>query len=204
MHTQAILETNNEKTILTGYLGKYARDDKNVRYLVDGHSIPRYPLFIPGFVKSTSVPAWSDTNVDELPFKINTKFVPASKFNANFSFGNKLFASCTGLEPDVLFFEEEIVQTMNLLDSGFSLIFPNQDVPLTHLYIEEVKEKRVVLDDLFNFRVNLIERINLNYSSFISNPDNKYKTTLFHKYTGVHPKYGAAVTGKLPTSYRVD
>lgn len=202
---KSLIESNNPKTILTGYLGRYSLDSAGNRTLVKGHTFPRYPFFQTGLLMGTSIPSWKDTDLDDVPDSIlkTRLFYPATKFNANFSFGNKDFAQFTGLELSSIFFEEEILQTMNLLDAGFSLVFPNQPIPLTHLYSKDLKAPRPTVDSIAAPNTDLISKISANYSSYISDPNNKRKIDIFQKYTGVHPKYGAPSKGKIPSTYRV-
>lgn len=206
LHKEAIKESGNSKTILTAYLEKYSSDENKVRKLLAGHTVPRYPFFIPGLLNSTVIPAWRDTGKEEINSKeFETKlFLPSTKFNANFSFGDKEFAKYTGLDKTVLFFEEEIIQTINLLDEGFSLVYPNQNVGLTHLYYSNAYSSRQSLDDLYSGTVNIIDSINANYLKYINNPENKTKLNKFQRYTGVHPKYGIVSENKVPSSYIVN
>lgn len=206
LHKSAIKESGNPKTILTGYLEKYSSDNNRIRSLLMGHTVPRYPFFISGFLNSTVIPAWRDAGKEEInlkDFKVKP-FLPSTKFNANFAFGDKEFAKCTGLDKTVLFFEEEIIQTINLLFEGFSLVYPNQEVGLTHLYYSDAASSRQSLDDLYNESGNIIDSINANYLKFINNPENKNKLNKFQRYTGVHPKYGTVSENRVPSSYIVD
>jgi hypothetical protein len=206
LHKKAVKETGNTKTILTGYLEKYASDKNKIRTLVNGHTVPRYPFFVPGLLHNTIIPSWADKGKEERNNALffEKDFLPCTKFNANFSFGNKEFALSTGLDKTVLFFEEELIQTVNLLNDGFSLVYPNQEVLLTHLYYSDSYFPRQSLDDLYGDSINVIEKMNMNYAAFMNEPSNKDKLSKFQRYTGVHPKYGIVAESKMPKSYIVD
>lgn len=208
LYSEALKETGNKKTILTAYLGRYQHTTANGRTPVD--LIPRYPVFVPGYLRQGDyrIPRWRDTPMNEFPEdkKRSEPFLPCTKFNANFSFGNKEFATNTGLFIDSDFFEEEILQTYNLLADGFSLVFPNQPIPLFHLYTDEVVEpplgKRNNAGDLAKpTNVDYERLMRENYANYINDPKNQPQLQKFHKYSRVHPKYGSPQTWYIPGSY---
>lgn len=208
VYEKAVKESNNSKTILTAYLGRYSHTTANGRKNVDVG--PRYPVFIPGYLWQGDyrIPRWRDTPMVEFPAdkQRSETFLPCIKFNANFAFGNKEFANNTGLFIDSDFFEEEILQTYNLLADGFSLVFPNQPIPLFHLYTDDISEpplgKRNYSGDLAKPTNVDYERVmRENYVNYITDPKNQPQLQKFHQYSRVHPKYGSPQSWYIPTTY---
>lgn len=207
-YADALRETNNSKTILTAYLGRYSHTVERGRRSIDIG--PRYPVFVPGYLWQGDyrIPRWRDTPMDEFPEdKRRTEpFLPCVKFNANFAFGNKEFATDTGLFVDSDFFEEEILQTYNLLAKGFSLVFPNQPIPLFHLYTDDIQEpplgKRNYSGDMAKpTNIDYEAVMRENYAGYINDPNNQEQLEKFHKYSRVHPKYGSPQQWFIPTTY---
>lgn len=200
MYEEAVALTGNRKTVLTAYLGAYTYTKDFGRTSLGTR--PLFPNFVPGTLKETNtLPAWQSENLDVYqPHNFpKSSLIPAPKFNANFAFGNKEFAKSTGLYEKSVFFEEEILQTINLLGNGFDLVFPNQEVPLYHLYVENIGEegkgKRQHLPS-----TDFDETAD-NYLRFVKDPKNKEACKAFQKYTGVHPIYGAVNSWRLPANF---
>jgi hypothetical protein len=208
MFKEALEETQNEKTVLTAYLGDYTHTNKEGRSLNYNQPIAKYPIMLPDFWNELPIPKWGDFSLRQPPYMRDELYLPCIKFNAQFAFSNKLFYDEYGLPEDIIFWEEEIVQTMNLLYSGFSLVFPNQILPLTHLYFNDISHD---VNDI-NYRVSganprdldgkaYFEGVADSYNRFIEDPANVEKIKKFHKYTRVHPKYGAFKDGYIPKQY---
>jgi hypothetical protein len=132
---EAKAELNYEKIVLTAYLGPY-------QYTSDGIEIidprARYPFYIAGFfnnhfAKWTDKPLFGEKDYPE-------KFYPCVKFNGNFAFGDKNFAKNPGTYKDAFFYDEEIVQAINLINDGFYMVYPNINLPVTHLYSDFINE----------------------------------------------------------------
>jgi hypothetical protein len=120
---------DHDKIVLTAYLGVY-------RYNHDGVEIleprSRYPFYTTGFFNNVYA-KWKDMPLfGEDPFP--EKFYPCVKFNGNFAFGDKEFAKNPGTYKEAFFYDEEIVQGINLINSGFYMVYPNVNLPITHFY----------------------------------------------------------------------
>lgn len=138
LYCEAQERTGNEKTILTCYLGRH--HVVNGEYeIIDKNS--RYCVFSPTqFNPAVRVQQWEDRSFRTFPREYpapNDLFLPANKVGAHFMFGKRDFAMRSGLPRSAVFFEEEIIQTINLLERGYALVFPNTPLPLTHRYIYE-------------------------------------------------------------------
>lgn len=208
MYKEALEETKNEKTILTAYLPAYEHDDANIRGYFGKTQLAKFPFFLFKFRFDGGLPSWSDKNLVHGEPSREELYVPCVKFNAQFAFSNKHFYENSGLPETVIFWEEELIQTMNLLDAGFSLVFPNQAVPLAHLFHNNVNQ-----DIRSNsYRVSganpkglpsheYIKEIRDSYFAFIEAPENKAKVDRFYSYSRVHPVYGPYLEHYIPSDY---
>lgn len=192
-------ESQNPKTILTAYAGNYFLDEKGERttQFPEGLNIHYgfyYPLY-KRYDKKNGLPIW-----DIVPFsRISNaplKFVPAPKFNANFAFGDREFAHGLGLDPEFVFFEEEIIQSVNLLGAGWSLAFPNvKEAIVKHLYVPEgdLSSTRrrpaasyIPADQSGELEARLVK----NYQSFLDDPNLESKRVAYEDYANVNLKHG--------------
>jgi hypothetical protein len=137
--------------------------------------------------------------------------VPSPKFNANFAFGDKNFANNLGLDSSVVFFEEEIIQSVNLLASGWSLAFPNiKEAVVRHLYVAEGQISAVKRRSAASYipekdGKKLTERMQANYQDFLANSSLSVPKTDYERYANVSLKHGRlnADTG-APKSWRLE
>jgi hypothetical protein len=210
MYNKAVLKTNNPKTILTAYLSQYTNTAKYGR-LSDKEN-PKYPRFAyndhNGLFRTRGIPGWDFTPMNHFSNSYQDEFLPCVKFNANFAFGNKYFIQNTGLVENCYFWEEEILQTINLLGDNFSLVFPNQYVPLFHLYSQDIKEFN---EDSVAQRNSLLSSLGenknntnipaSNYFNFIMNQENAKKIKIFEDYTMVNTQLGPTVEWYIPKEY---
>lgn len=124
-------ELKHDKIVLTAYLGVYKYNSDGLKIL-DSRS--RYPFYIPGFFNNTYA-RWTDKPLFEEE-SYTKKFYPCVKFNGNFAFGDKVFAQNPGTYEEAFFYDEEIIQGVNLINNGFYMVFPNVKLPLTHFYMD--------------------------------------------------------------------
>lgn len=215
MYKEALVETGNEKTILTSYLSLYKHPKGGDRGRPN-LGMGKYPFFwFQRWNEIPKMPMWTDTEINALPDDIRPrkKFLPCVKVNAQFVFGNKHYAENTGLPLSAVFFEEEMFQTANLLNDGFSLVFPNLPIPVSHLFANDVENKDADYDeDTPSWRARNIgqtpesraiytAKTQKSYLSFIEDPANKAKMERFHSYTQCHPKYGPYDEWHIPKDY---
>lgn len=221
LHSEAKETLGLEKVIITAYAGKYYVDDNGNRYLTGEDNIPGTHKKL-GFLYNTFhteprydiVPSWIVTK-SELVRSMNDKFIPSLKFNANFAFGDKEFANNLGISKNEIFFEEELIQTLELMRQGFSLIYPNIDnATVRHLYADyahnnEIKQvyKRNNLATEF-YKINLGYQQSLaikNYLSYISNQNNRNVIESYQRYAKVN-LFSCKPVGDdpIPTSWGLD
>jgi len=191
--------TDNERTLLTAYAGNYFLDKEGNRTLefpegLTPHSGFYYPLYRQ-YVNNDGLPSWDTvplSRVSDSP----ARFIPSPKFNANFAFGDKEFAANLGLDASVVFFEEEIIQTVSLMGSGWSLVFPNvKDAVVRHLYVAEGEMSAVRRKAAASYlsevdRLELTQRMQRNYRDFLDFEVLKGAKTDYENYANVSLKYG--------------
>lgn len=199
LYNEALEETKTDKTILTGIPNKYLRVGDRIK--IDSH-VTRYPIFIPNHILHDDFPMlqWGASLLKDFPgkFKNTNKIVPANKFTASFAFGNSKFADFYGLPEESVFFEEEILQTINLLSEGFRLAFPNTELPITHYDYDDISNKSELRKMLINvYNGDPGEQLWNNFTKFINDPNNLEKCEYFEKYSGYR------LRSKIPAQYFV-
>lgn len=148
LFSKSVEETGNEKTILTSYLSPHIHHDGKI---VPINNWSRYCVYTNYWVApNVRLMAWEQMPIQVFPkqFRKDSLLLPANKTGAHFMFSNKSWAIEQCLPEEVIFAEEEIVHTIHLLENGFSLVFPNTELPLTHRYTN--LEKRVERKTLLN------------------------------------------------------
>lgn len=222
IYNDAIRHVKTEKVIITAYAGKYHLDKNGRRIVIEDDTVPGenkklgflYNTFLSGHSRYDIVPSWI-VNESEVVRSMPNKFVPSLKFNANFAFGSKDFAEDIGISDREIFFEEELIQTMELMKRGFSLVHPNiESAIVRHLYAdygtdqEIVKEyKRTNLATEF-YRISFDYQKSLaikNYLSYLSDTKNKEVVESYQRYAGVN-LYSSYTTrtDPVPTSWKLD
>lgn len=190
LYKEAKEYTNLEKLILTAYAGHYTFNKKNKREFGNPHAgnngRPRYVKFISSQSFYDVVPGWKD--VEE---NISDPFVPIAKVNANFLFTDGSFALNSGISKDIIFFEEEILQTLELSKLGYSFVYPNIDYPVIgHYYTLEgdrdYNDRRKILGDysIYYDRLFLTIKARNNFIKYINAPENQEIIERYNKYIG--------------------
>ena len=137
--------------------------------------------------------------------------MPSPKVNSACVFGNKKFATNTGINKEAIFYDEEMTQTYNLFGEGFALVFPNfKDFPVRHLdgdVMTRGHSRLFFLDYLDKEHSVLIhKKLEKNYLSFVNDETNKKKINLYQKYSRVDAKKGYFLNTVpfIPKSYRIE
>ena len=146
-----------EKVIITGYAAGYEFIQKNERLPLD-NSTPMYPYFISDSTPGNPLSIWTDKSkiykacIDlpkwytprdrsEYDF-VKNKYELCTKINANFLFSDREFAlNYKKLFPwEFIFFEEEIVMTIESFKMGYVPVFPNFETNICHCYVDNFNE----------------------------------------------------------------
>ena len=201
-HKDAVKETSNEKTILTSYVNIYHYSP--TRQPKKGSDINFYPFYLPGETWLGKLPKWSDV---PLPIQYPRRMYPAVKFCAAFAFGNKHFGKTPGTFVEALFYEEELIQSVNLVYAGFSLVFPNiYRLPILHLHGDHINQnggKRVFFTDYVDAETNIkiSDTVIENYFKFLNDPKNKAAIHKYEQYARINMRYGAISPEFVPKNY---
>lgn len=216
LYNESLIHTKNKKTILTAYLPAWFR----VGEIVKSDSYSRYPFFrlMPEDNEHdhtnclhSHIPSYIDVPVKESDLKKKIKkmkFLPSVRFCAHFAFTTKDFYKNTGLWEESIFFEEEIIQAINLLNDGYSLVFPNTNMPLFHMYtlpsnISGGIRTRQSTENLMNSSKEIFEKVSINFEKFIKNPENILKCEKYQKYTLMDKHFKPTKEYHIPTSYNL-
>jgi hypothetical protein len=201
--TLACKETGNKKTVLSGFPGRYGYvdDDGNNVFWVDDRA--GYPIYLKGQPYLTQdncaslkinkfksykslIPHWNPVTDEKVLTTMYSEnnLIPLIKISAAFMFGNKHFGFYTGLDPTSEFWEEEIIQSINLVGKGFSLVFSGPYCPATHMYSEDRRDSRgsreFYTDYLDPKKLN--DKIAAHFLEYIRN--NRAKIRKYSKYIG--------------------
>lgn len=199
--SNALKETNNSKTLVTGYLGRYAVSNGSPYVISDmpGYSVwPEKNVYDGVNLRSVALTCIADFPDWVLDDKTKP-FYPSNRVAGNFIFGNKEWAKFQGWSGDEVFWEEEILPAITLLYNGFSLVFPNMPLPLTHRYWDDDLQRQV-MDDIFDEGRQIDESANNYIQRFAE--ENKDACEKYCDYAGYDLKTNS-LTYKVfvPASY---
>ena len=199
----ACQETGNEKTVISGFPGRYGYvdDEGNNVFWVDSRS--SYPVYLKDIYCLTPenfggikynifksyrklIPKWNPVNNEVILNNAYSEnnFIPLIKISAAFMFGNKNLANYTGLEPGSEFWEEEILQSINLIAEGFTLVFSGPEIPINHFYSEDKRGNEGTREFYTDYVLysDLYDQIAVNIINYVKN--NKKKVKKYNKYLG--------------------
>lgn len=201
LYKKSLKETKNNKTILSCYLPGYEYVNGK-RVYVNNSKDSHYSIFTEGSMveindKLTPVPRYWDRLISDFPNKPRKKILPAVKYSAHFMFSNKEYINHKYYDKSYLL-EEEVIETINLLNEGYSLCFPNSKIPLAHKYYTVLEERQTGEEisgktaEEYDYLTNLV------FHEFISNPDNINKINKFEKYSNMNIRHGCQKEWYIP------
>jgi hypothetical protein len=127
----ALNDTKNSKTVVSGYLPPYTKQDGSV---CKDEGYFRYSIF----TKDLGCIDWNKVSWIDMPlykfYKTEKRFIPATKVSGTFILSDYQYAENSGHVYNTKLFDEEIIQSIELLSSGYSLVFPNVNIPIFHFY----------------------------------------------------------------------
>lgn len=195
---------NNKKVILSGYLPNYTKQNLGGRIEVFyGHNL-WYTKWMPNnfMVLDRTIPSWESILPKKVSRRLDQKikktgFAPASKITAMFLFGDRQFADNMCLDKNFLFWEEEIIQSIEFIANGFTLVFPGNMCPANHFYFRQQTKDfgyRDSISLLFNGEEesnNFSLKMEENFLNYIKDENNKEKIKVYEKYAGINLLTGA-------------
>jgi len=97
-----------------------------------------------------------------------------------------------------MYFDEEITQAMNLISQGYSLVYPNINLPMTHLYIgDKGFEDRQNMEDL----TDIPDHSKISSDNFKVFNKNRKRRRKFESYVGFKLKNGPKDFCMVPKEY---
>ncbi len=163
----------HNKVVLSGYLSGYEFIKDRITYTTNLN----YPTYIKNMRILGSLLRWTNNPPDKISKKMEeeiekTGFAPLVKIMAGFMFGNKELANNLGIDESIIFWEEEVTQSIELIDKGFTLMYPGTYSPIAHRYAEGTDPKR---DNIFYIYKNIEPLMVHNYHKYILNNEEKIK-----------------------------
>jgi len=198
--SNAILLTNNNKTIITSYASRL----EFLNGILGEPKTEFNPLYATFkfdknlFGNNPDAPTWDNYTLNQEQMKkFGNDFAPSPKFNANCSFGNKEFAKNTGLYEDSIFWEEEITQSINLFDAGFCLVFPLNYLPINHYYDGE--GSRAGISEIL-YEGMSSDSSKYSWNKYINDPLNYNKINKYFNYLKINLT-NKIIENSMPTTY---
>jgi hypothetical protein len=141
----AINLVNNQKTLITATLPKYNLDENAPKDIVIPENVAfGYGYWIDGFRsiegdEKDRIPTWEHSFPEWYSWRLarmvqKSGFAPAVKVTGAFMFGNKHFAENMKIPEHIIFWEEEIIHSIELVNSGFTLVYPYIIASIYHYY----------------------------------------------------------------------
>lgn len=207
IHTKAVDFVKNDKVVLTAYAGYYKYDENGNRIFADPkrNSIENgwlhFPYYAADVFYHKTIPAWDLVPPQKMRELVPGTFLPVVKFNANFAFSTGDFAVNSGLFEQAEFFEEEVLQTLELIKLGYTLVYPVLENPIIgHLYGKDIRKgygDRLAKSDYVTNDSELDDMVNIstkNYYGYIDDPKNKDVIKLYQDYAKMNLKFGPIKT----------
>lgn len=189
----------NDKVILSGLPGRYGYYSDSIKtnkLWIDNNN--KYPKLLENsfngghlfpIPKATDFLPESDNSSDYFKYWISnvSKYIPLSKISAAFIFGDNNFAADRHISDDIIFWEEELLQSIELVANGYSIAFVHKNEAVFHLYSQDMEEdnvsSRTMTTDLA-FDINQVfDNMGKNYKKYMDNPDNKEKIAKYIDYS---------------------
>jgi|LauGreDrversion4_2_1035121.scaffolds.fasta_scaffold101257_2 hypothetical protein len=217
-----------EKIILSALPGAYLYYDKdgnkNFQYTGDT-SYPQYikdeflmelekPIEINKLYYNKIIPRFKDMSYKYISEKLDKNlykefkkndFGPLHKISAAFIFTDSFHFGNTFVEKDAYFWEEEITQSINLMDEGYTLVYAGKNIPVMHFYIQYLfngEGNRMSLSKLMENEMDFYRnKIINNWISYFSNEDNHSKIKNYEGYANLSILNGPEQEWFLPEDY---
>lgn len=185
----ALIETKNSKTVVSGYLPSYTREDGRV---CKDNNVFGYSVFTKNFgCMNWNKISWMDLPLEKF-YKEHKVFVPAIKVSGTFILSDHNYAENSGHVYGTKLFDEEIVQSIELFSSGFSLVFPNTSIPIFHFYGDLRRQTTIAS----------LEEMEKSIEIYLEeNPD---KCRMWEEYAHVNLRDSSFQKWYIPNSYGVE
>lgn len=201
---EAVDEVGDDNIVLTCIppIYGYTKEEK----VVATGPKTRYPQYVVSELFVQSVPKWADIDVQEVSQK---RFIPSVKANSAMLFGNKKFAENTGTQSESIFYDEELIYSVELFGRGIALVFPNvEHFPIRHLdgdFCVPNHDRAFMLEYMDEEKQDVLHaNLRNHYKSYIENLDNQQKLEKYKSYAKIDYRRGyfSALPYHIPRSFR--
>lgn len=197
---------NNEKIVLSAIPPIYEYCCRKHKDPIKTGPATRYPFYETQKFFIDVIPKWSEVDVFGAR---KEKFLPSTKVSPAFIMGDKKFAKNPGIHKPATFYDEDLTQSINLFNNGFSFVFPNiDDLPVRHLDSNGIvggHKRFFILQYLNQENKDLLhENMKKQYLSFVKDPQNKEAVEKYKRYAKVDPVRGCYTNNAnlIPESFR--
>jgi hypothetical protein len=222
-YKEATTITKNKRTVLTAIPLEYVHPNNGANEIYLAEKNIGYPAFSEGrWWINGAVPGWNHVDPSGMYSRAlkaivtKTGFAPSPKTCAAFMFGGKELGKNILLPDNLVFWEEEIVQSVELLSLGFSFVYPLMVGPIYHMYGEwttPTHGARFNVGELFSMYKDLDDRLEgmdtkefnpvdhlgrINFNNYYEK--NFEKIVAYEKYAHVSLR-SAIVRRKYPDGY---
>lgn len=157
-----------------------------------------YPSFRKLSLWPGKIPHWASIKFKEWGEYPN-KFYPAVKASSALMFGDTEFGKNTGIDENAIFYDEEMIYSINLFGDGYSFVFPNIDpFPISHLFFGDINEYGGHRDfwtkDLSEEeKQDMVLKMEVNYQNFINDKKNRENVRKYEKYAKISARHGSPI-----------
>lgn len=201
LHKNATEQLGHDKIIITAYAGMYSLikrrfGNKYDRYYSthDEQGLLRYSFFVEDDFIAGAIPRYADSTFSKISDS-KANFVPAAKVAANFLFTTGDFAGIETVPKDTVFFSE-VSQSINIIDNGYMMVFPNITKPLvSHYYFpagNNFKNRKTIGDYQEKYGVDFEYIMFQSLTAMMTAPENQNKIQKYIDYCGFN-----ILTGKF-------
>jgi len=194
-----------EKIVLTAYAGSYGYEynlNQNSINIYDNSL--GYTEWIPKKfrVLNDTIPMWQHVYLKNTPKQFlyeeeiniydeieKNGFCKIDKISAHFIFGKGNIYSFMDDQSNILFWEEEIIHSINLVNNGFTLIYPGFECYIYHLYSQHITDdigKRENFIDVLqkeNIKIDVDQTIKDNFLLYLMK--NPVEVEIYQKYANI-------------------
>jgi hypothetical protein len=198
---KAKVYVKNDKVVLSATLPQYwyEEDEQGEKIVYDEYL--GYTVWVPNEFLMNAVPKFTymapHKFSENLFYQLkNNNFAPASKIMGMFIFGDKKFAKNLCIDSSIIFWEEEIFQSIELINQGFTLVHPGIISPLLHFHYNGSNQKHYRENfDIFEkvLKISLesyAKQVKENYYRLANLQENKEKIRIYEEYSGINILFG--------------
>lgn len=187
-------ERVKNKIVISGYPTPYSYNVNSQRKVISDTMKLTCPKYVDGNISDrfdvyteymNMLPNWEDFFPEIIWENDDEIFFPSPKVSGGFTFGDKEFAkNYKKYYPyPPMFYDEEIIQSVELINDGYEIVCPSVDIPIAHLYSDNINENGGERD-LTSTHQNKVEQFIKKYKEYLN--QNKEKINFYKEKTGMN------------------